>query len=580
MQPCSGLGDGTMAGGQFNRSRRPDDSAAATPARCADQPATFTRDSGRATLRGSVAMQPLRMTSDMKTLRSYVAGRWHEADTGFAWLVDPSTEEKVARVSSAGTDFAAVLEHARGRGGEALRAMTFAQRGGLLKEMSRVLREHRDELFEISRVNSGTTVADASFDIDGGGGAIAWYAGLSRTLGDGAVLSEGDAASLARDGSFQARHVLVARPGAAVHINAFNFPAWGFAEKAACALLAGMPVIVKPATATAMLAERCVEIIIEAGVLPEGTLQMVCGSTGDLLDRLNAYDVLAFTGSAATARSLRDRPAMADSNTRFNVEADSLNAAVLAPGAAVATFDLFLRDVVRETTQKAGQKCTAVRRIFVPRDRLDAVQDALIARLADVVTGNPAEPGVTMGPLATRAQLDDAIAGMHALGAAARRVLGSGGRVDGRGSPAGKGFFVEPTLFRADDPRAAGPVHEREVFGPVSTLMPYDGSAADAAGLVGLGGGMLVTSVYGDDVDWIREFIAHGAAFAGRVYIGSAEAAGSAPGSGAVYPQTQHGGPGRAGGGAELGGMIGLRLYLQRVTIQAAPSIVGVMTAS
>jgi oxepin-CoA hydrolase/3-oxo-5,6-dehydrosuberyl-CoA semialdehyde dehydrogenase len=365
-----------------------------------------------------------------------------------------------------------------------------------------------------------------------------------------------------------------------VLINAFNFPAWGFAEKAACAILAGMPVIVKPATATAMLAERCVAIIIEAGVLPEGALQMVCGSPGDLLDHLTAHDVLAFTGSAATARSLRERPAIAAANTRFNVEADSLNAAVLAPGVEDATFDLFVRDVVREITQKAGQKCTAVRRIFVPRDRLDAVQDALIARLGNVVTGNPAETGVTMGPLATKSQLDDAIAGMQALGAAARRVHGSGDRIDGRGSPAGKGFFVGPTLFRADDPRATGPVHEREVFGPVSTLMPHDGRAADAAALVGLGGGMLVTSVYGDDADWIREFIAHGAAFAGRVYIGSAEAAGSAPGSGAVYPQTQHGGPGRAGGGAELGGLIGLRLYLQRVTIQAAPSILGAMTGS
>jgi 3,4-dehydroadipyl-CoA semialdehyde dehydrogenase len=516
----------------------------------------------------------------MKTLRSYVMGRWHEADSGFAWLVDPSTEERIARASSTGIDFAAVIEHARSRGGEALRAMTFAGRGALLKEMSRVLREHRDELFEISRVNSGTTTADASFDIDGGGGAIAWYAGFSRTLGDGAILTEGEATPLSRDGSFQSQHLLVPRSGAAVLINAFNFPAWGFTEKAACALLAGMPVIVKPATATAMLAERCVEIIIEAGILPEGALQMVCGSPGDLLDHLNAYDVLAFTGSAATARMLRDRPAIADANTRFNVEADSLNAAVLATGASDATFDLFVRDVVREMTQKAGQKCTAVRRIFVPRDRIDAVQDALIARLGEVVTGNPAEAGVTMGPLATKSQLDDAIAGMHAIGAVARRVLGNGGRVDGRGSPAGKGYFVEPTLFRADDARAAAVVHEREVFGPVATLMSYDGSAADAAGLVGLGGGMLVTSVYGDDTDWIREVVSRAGAFSGRVYIGSSEAAGSAPGSGAVYPQTQHGGPGRAGGGAELGGLIGLRLYLQRVTVQAAPAILTATTGS
>ena len=514
----------------------------------------------------------------MKTLRSYAAGRWQEADRGFVELVNPSTEEPVARASSHGIDFGAVLAHARTRGSEALRSMTFAQRGALLKEMSRVLRERRDELFEISRLNSGTTAADASFDIDGGGGALAWYAGLSRSLGDRAVLTEGDGVPIAKDGSFQAGHVLMPRPGAAVLINAFNFPAWGFAEKAACALLAGVPVIVKPATATAMLAERCVEIIIEAGVLPEGALQMICGSTGDLLDRLGAHDVLAFTGSAATARSLRDRPALVAANTRFNVEADSLNAAVLARDISEATRDLFLRDVVREITQKTGQKCTAVRRIFVPRDQLDAVQEALVSRLRDVVTGNPAEEGVTMGPLATASQLDDALAGLRELGTAARRVLGSGARVDGRGSPAGKGYFVEPTLFRADDPRAAAAVHEREVFAPVSTLMPYDGSATDAAQLVGLGGGMLVTSVYCDDAAWTRDFVLRGAAFAGRLYIGSSDAANVAPGSGAVFPQTQHGGPGRAGGGAELGGLIGLRLYLQRVTIQASPTLLAAAT--
>lgn len=516
----------------------------------------------------------------MKTLRSYVLGQWHEADAGFVTLVDPSTEETVARASSRGVDFEAVLDHARAVGGEALRSLTFAQRGALLKEMSRVLRDGRDELFELSRINCGTTAADASFDIDGATGALAWYANLGRTLGDHVMLTEGETVPIVKDGSFQARHILSPRPGAAVLINAFNFPAWGFTEKAACALLAGMPVIVKPATATAMLAERCVEIIIEAGILPDGALQLACGSPGDLLDRLGAHDVLAFTGSAATARTLRERPNLAVANTRFNVEADSLNAAVLGAHHEDETLELFLRDVVREITQKAGQKCTAVRRILVPHDRLDAVQDALAARLAEVVTGNPAEAGVTMGPLATKAQLDDALAGMRALGAAAHRVVGSGSRADGRGSPQGKGFFVEPTLFRTEAPRDAAAVHEREVFAPVSTLMPYDGSAGDAAALVGLGGGMLVTSVYGDDADWLRNFIGRAAAFSGRVYIGSSAAATTAPGSGAVYPQTQHGGPGRAGGGAELGGLVGLRLYMQRVALQGALPVLSAVTHS
>jgi oxepin-CoA hydrolase/3-oxo-5,6-dehydrosuberyl-CoA semialdehyde dehydrogenase len=229
-------------------------------------------------------------------------------------------------------------------------------------------------------------------------------------------------------------------------------------------------------------------------------------------------------------------------------------------------------------TQKAGQKCTAVRRLFVPRDQLAAARDALVARLGSVVTGNPADPDVTMGPLATRRQLEDAIEGIEAVAGVATRVLGSGRRAEGRGSPAGKGFFIEPTLFVADGARAAGPVHEREVFGPVATLMPYDGTVADAAALVALGGGMLVTSVYCDDDAWVGDFIRRGGANAGRLYVGSAEAAGSAPGSGAVYPQTQHGGPGRAGGGAELGGLIGLRLYLQRVTVQGAPSVIAAAT--
>jgi len=282
----------------------------------------------------------------------------------------------------------------------------------------------------------------------------------------------------------------------------------------------------------------------------------------------------AFTGSAATARALRDSPGIAVANARFNIEADSLNAAVLAPDAEDATFDLFVRYVAREMTQKSGQKCTAVRRIFVPHDRLDTVQDALAARLGSVVTGNPADPDVTMGPLATNAQLDDTLAGIDALGKVANRIVGSGTRVDGRGSPAGRGFFVGPTLFRADHPLAATIVHEREVFGPVATLMPYDRTVTNASDLVRLGGGMLVTSVHGDDADWTRDFILNGGANAGRLYVGSADSAASAPGSGAVFPQTQHGGPGRAGGGAELGGLVGLRLYMQRVTVQGAPGVI------
>ncbi|RMH23007.1 MAG: 3,4-dehydroadipyl-CoA semialdehyde dehydrogenase, partial [Acidobacteria bacterium] len=419
----------------------------------------------------------------MKTIRSYVCGRWHEATSGFAPLVDPSTEEQIARLSSTGVDFAAALVHARERGGPALRRLTFAERGALLKGMSKALRSARDELLELSRRNNGTTTPDGAFDVDGASGTLAYYAGLAMRLGERRHLIDGEGAQLARSEAFWGQHVLVSRPGVAVAINAFNFPAWGFAEKAACSLLAGMPVIVKPATATALVAARAVEVVIAAGVLPEGALQLICGRTGDLLDRLGPHDVLAFTGSAATATDLRQRPKLLAANPRVNVEADSLNAAVLGPDVAPGstTWELFLRDVVREMTQKSGQKCTAVRRILVPVARLGEVRDALAARLAEVVTGNPADPSVTMGPLATAEQLADAEAGVAQLRRAARLVHGTGTRADGTGSPAGKGYFFPPTLLQIQDPDGARVVHSREVFAPVATLMAYDGPASRAA---------------------------------------------------------------------------------------------------
>ena len=380
---------------------------------------------------------------------------------------------------------------------------------------------------------------------------------------------------LAKSEAFWGRHLLVPRPGVAVLINAFNFPAWGFAEKAACALLAGMPVLTKPATSTAWVAERVVEIVIEAGILPEGALQIVCGATGDLLDRLGPQDVLAFTGSLATALALRGRPSLAAASTRLNVEADSLNAAVLGPDVEPGspTFDLFLRDVAREMTQKSGQKCTAVRRILAPPRALAAAREALGAKLGAVVTGNPADPAVTMGPLATAPQLRDAEDGVAELRATTRVVTG-GGRVEGAGAPAGKGYFFAPTLLEAPDARAAGAVHRREVFGPVATLLAYDGAAAEAASIVALGGGMLVTSVYSDDSAWLGDFLAQGGASSGRVYVGSRESAAEAPGSGVALPQLLHGGPGRAGGGEELGGRRGLELYLQRVALQGSRPLV------
>lgn len=512
----------------------------------------------------------------MKTLRSYVRGNWHEAQGGFVTLVDPSTEEEIARASSEGIDFGAVLAHARERGGPALRAMTFAQRSQLLKDMSKVLRDNRDELLDLSAKNTGTTKPDGSFDVDGGSGTLAYYASIGKGLGERAFLSEGDGVQLAKTEGFYGRHILVPRHGVAVHINAFNFPVWGFAEKAACALLAGMPVITKPATSTALTTERAIELIVAAGFLPEGALQLIVGSTGDLLDRLGPQDVLAFTGSADTAKSLRSRDNLLAANTRVNVEADSLNAAILGPDVAdgSATWGLFLKDVVREMTQKTGQKCTAVRRILVPAGRIDAVQEALTERLSQIVVGNPADSSVRMGPVATAQQLKDAEEGIAELSRGARIVHGTGKRTNGAGAAEGKGFFLQPTLLRSDDARSAGPIHEREVFGPAATLLPYDGSAAEAAEISALGGGTLVTSAYTDDTAWAADFVSRGGGATGRVYIGSESSANDAPGSGAALPQTLHGGPGRAGGGEELGGLVGVRLYLQRVAVQGSKTVV------
>jgi oxepin-CoA hydrolase/3-oxo-5,6-dehydrosuberyl-CoA semialdehyde dehydrogenase len=388
------------------------------------------------------------------------------------------------------------------------------------------------------------------------------------------MLADGDGVQLAKTEAFWTRHALVPKRGVALHVNAFNFPAWGFAEKFACAFLAGVPVITKPATATALTAHRMVEIAIDSGLLPPGSLQLVVGSTGDLVDRLGPQDVLAFTGSAATALALRGRKNLLAGSVRVNVEADSLNAAVLGPDVRPGSplFELFVADLCREMTQKAGQKCTAVRRILVPREREGAVAEALVARLGEVVTGRPGNEGVTMGPLATEAQLADALDGIAELLATSQLLAGSGARAPGAGAPAGRGYFVEPTLLRSEYPLEKTPVHWREVFGPVATLLPYSGDAAEAARVVALAQGTLVTSAYSDDPEWLAALLAGAGSATGRFYVGSTGSEGL--GSGAALPASMHGGPGRAGGGEELGGLRGLAPYLQRVALQGHRTVV------
>ncbi len=399
--------------------------------------------------------------SSVKTLKSYVLGGWHEGRGEPRMLVDPSTEEPIAQIGSPSYSFADVIQLAVETGGPALRELSFKQRGDLLKGMSKALQEAREELIELSLTNTGATRKDAKFDIDGATQTLTYYGYVADELGESSLYYDGTGVALGRSAKFWGEHVRVPRQGVAVHINAFNFPAWGFAEKAACSLLAGMPVITKTATSSALVMARCVELIVEASLLPEGAFQFICGSTGDLIGRLGAQDVLAFTGSAETALKLKRSENLLESNATVNLEADSLNAAVIGHGVELdsETGQLFLRDVVREITQKSGQKCTAVRRIFVPEGLKSEVVEALSERLAETVTGNPRESSVTMGPLASRDQLDSAVAGIQSLNGECRTVFGTGERVEGVGAPEGVGFYFGPTLLEANDSAGATRVH-------------------------------------------------------------------------------------------------------------------------
>lgn len=503
----------------------------------------------------------------MITLESFLRGEWVRGRGAGATLVNPTTGEPVATTSTEGFDFGAALAHARDVGGPALRAMTFAERGAVLKALSKAIHEHRDALIDASILNAGTPRSDGKFDVDGASGTLAYYANLGRTLGETRYLAE-ESEQLTQSARFHGRHVWVSRRGVAVHVNAFNFPAWGLAEKLAVALLAGVPVISKPATATALTTYRMMQVMVATGALPPGSLQLVCGSLGDLLERLGPQDALAFTGSADTANRLRGMQNLLSSSTRVNVEADSLNAAVLCADASDETYAMFLRDVAQEVTQKSGQKCTATRRVLVPASMIDRVQADVAERIDRVVIGDPAHKDVRMGPLATAQQRDDYLAGVEKLVASGATIVHGSPRPTALvGADPQKGFFVGPVLLRADDPARAAAVHQHEVFGPCTTLIPYE-TADEAIELVARGGGGLVASVYGDDRDALAAMVLGLAPFHGRVLMGSKKVADQAIAPGLVLPSCVHGGPGRAGGGEELGGERGLRFYMQRCAVQ------------
>jgi len=511
----------------------------------------------------------------MQKLRSYVGGRWVQGEGAAQTLVNPATEAPLAEAASEGIDTAAALAYAREHGGPALRAMSFAERGALLKATGKALHERRDELLELGIANGGNTRSDAKFDVDGAIGTLHHYADLGASLGAAKFLTDGEGIQLGRSPRFHGQHIAVPRLGVAVHVNAFNFPAWGLAEKAACALLAGMPVLAKPATSSAMVAHRAVEVLVEKKILPEGALSLFVGSPRDLVKNLRAQDVLAFTGSGDTAAKLRALPNVIAESVRVNVEADSLNAAVLGPDVEPGSemYETFLDDVIRDMTQKAGQKCTAIRRVLVPKDAVAGVLEDIRQRLAGIRVGNPAEEGVNMGPLANAAQLADVREGVTRLAAEAKLVFGSAAPVAGVGAPAGKGFFISPVLIEYAAGAAAVALHAREVFGPVAALLPYSGDAKEAASIIARGAGGLVASAYSEDAAWLSEIVFGLAPLHGRIFLGHPKIEFS-PGPGTVLPQLVHGGPGRAGGGEELGGARGLAFYMQRVALEGSRPVI------
>lgn len=508
----------------------------------------------------------------MIALKSYAAGKWKSGSGKERVLHHAVTGEEIATCSSEGLDFAAMLDWARSKGGPALRALTFHERAGLLKKMAGTLNEHLDEFHQIAAAY-GATRADAMMDVEGGIGTLAYYASIgSKQLPPSTFLTDGDAARLSKPGNFVGRHIYVPLEGVAIQINAYNFPSWGMLEKVAPSLLAGMPSIVKPATPTAWLAFRMVEVLIESGVMPEGTLQLICGSVGDLLDHLTCQDVVSFTGSASTGQKIRSHPNIVKNAVRVNIEADSLNCIILGPDVSEGspTLDHFTKEVVKEMTIKAGQKCTAIRRLVVPKDKESVVIEALKQRLAKIRVGDPAVEGVRMGPLVDRSALESAREGVETLRREADVVCGDPNRAHFEGAGTENGFFMEPVLLHANNAEDARLVHEVEVFGPVATVLGYE-DVEQAIRLARRGGGSLVGSVYSEDEDLIQKMTFGLAPYHGRLMVMNARAAPESTGHGVVMPHLVHGGPGRAGGGEELGGLRSVYHYMQRMALQGDP---------
>lgn len=512
----------------------------------------------------------------MTTLQSFIGGRWIGADAGQA-LKSAIDGHIVTHTHADRLDFAEAVTYARKSGVPALMAMDFQARAQCLKALAKYLMERKEQLYAISH-HSGATRVDSWIDIEGGAGTLFAYASLgSRELPSGNLVHEGPAIPLSKKGGFAGTHILVPRGGLAVHINAFNFPIWGMLEKFAPTFLAGMPCIIKPATATSYVTEAAVRILHESGLLPAGSLQLIVGSTGDLLDRLDGQDVVTFTGSADTAAKLRVTPNLIRNSVPFTAEADSLNCAILAPDVTPddEEFDLFVKEVAREMTVKAGQKCTAIRRIIVPQNRIDAVAERLSARLAKVVIGDPSKEGVKMGALASHAQFEDVSSRVDALLQSSELLFR--GEAQFVGDNVAEGAFFAPTLLKSRDPHAEGGAHDIEAFGPVSTLMGY-ADIDEAVALAARGKGSLVSTLVTKDPRIAAQVVPAAAAWHGRVHVLDREAAVESTGHGSPLPQLKHGGPGRAGGGEELGGLRAVKHYLQRTAVQGSPTMLSAIT--
>lgn len=512
------------------------------------------------------------------TLKSHVAGAWVASGSSPRPLFDASTGDVVAILDDGGFSPEEAVRFARDVGGPALRAMTFHERALMLKALATALQERKEELYSLSTL-AGCTRADAWIDVDGGIGTLFTFASKGRReLPNAKHLVEGPVESFAKDGSFRGLHLLAPGRGVAVHINAFNFPVWGMLEKLGPALLAAVPVITKPATPTAYLAERAARIMLEANILPAGSLQLIVGGIGDLFDHLGGQDFIGFTGSAATAEKLRSHRAVVGRSAHFTAEADSLNGSVLAPSAAPGTpeFDLFVREVAKEMCVKAGQKCTAIRRALVPRSALEPVLNGLRARLSTYAIGNPRRDEVRLGPLASqdqRRELDRAVA---ALRGGAEVAIGD--RPELLDADWERGAFAAPLVLVSQDPTNQA-VHEVEPFGPVATIIPYD-HLDDAAELIARGGGSLVTSVFSASLAEARDLTLAIAPFNGRVLAVDGRCGKTSTGHGSPLPHLIHGGPGRAGGGEELGGIRGAKHYLRRTAVQGSPDMLTAITGT